>query len=611
MILRKMLETACVVGAAVLLGGCDGAPPAGQTTAAAAPTAEEARQFVADAERELAELAEIQSRTNWVYETYITYDTEWLVQRANAASTAATVRLAAGAARFNGLDLDPETERKLGLLRLALSIPAPQRPGAAEELAEVETRMASRYSTGRIDYDGRQVTLDELETLMGTERDPAKLKEMWSKWREVSAPMAKDYARMVEIANEGARDLGYANVAELWLSRYDMPPDAMEREVERLWSQMEPFYKQLHCDVRAELNAHYGETVQPATGAIRADLLGNMWAQDWSTLYDLVAPPDSGPTYDLTQLLVSEGFDDQRMVKTAEGFYTSLGLPALPQTFWERSLFTRPRDRDVVCHASAWDLDERDDVRIKECIQINAEHFQTVHHELGHNYYQRAYQNQPELFRGAAHDGFHEAIGDFVALNATPEYLAEIGILPRSQIPPVSADTGLLMQRALEKIAFLPFALTMDQWRWRVFRGEIEPGDYNSEWWKLRLQYQGIRPPADRPADAFDPGAKFHIANNVSYLRYFLSYVMQFQFYQAACKQAGWEGPLHRCTIYGNQRVGERFAKMLEMGASEPWPDALEAFTGTRQMDASAMVAYFEPLMGWLQERNKGRTCGW
>jgi peptidyl-dipeptidase A len=608
---RGTLDRACIVGAMVLLGACGGAPPAGQDRAAAAPTVEEARQFVADAERELGDLAEAQARIEWVYATYITYDTEWLEQRAQAQSTAATVRLAVGAARFNGLDLDAETQRKLGLLRLALSIPAPQRPGAAEELAAVNTRMSSRYSTGRIDYDGRQVTLDELETLMGTERDPVKLEEMWTKWRAVSAPMATDYARMVEIANEGARDLGYANVAELWLSRYDMPPDAMEREVERLWSQMQPFYEQLHCDVRAELNAHYGDAVQPAAGAIRADLLGNMWAQDWSTLYDLVAPPDSGPAYDLTQLLVGEGFDDQRMVKTAEGFYTSLGLPELPATFWERSLFTRPRDRDVVCHASAWDLDERDDVRIKQCIQINAEHFQTVHHELGHNYYQRAYQDRSELFRGAAHDGFHEAIGDFVALNATPEYLAEIGILPRGQIPPVSADTGLLLQRALEKIAFLPFALTMDQWRWRVFRGEIPPADYNQEWWKLRLQYQGIRPPAERPADAFDPGAKFHIANNVSYLRYFLSYVMQFQFYQAACRQAGWEGPLHRCTIYGNKRVGERFAKMLEMGASKPWPDALEAFTGTRQMDASAMVAYFEPLMGWLRERNKGRACGW
>ncbi|HEY9183271.1 MAG TPA: M2 family metallopeptidase, partial [Gammaproteobacteria bacterium] len=308
---------------------------------------------------------------------------------------------------------------------------------------------------------------------------------------------------------------------------------------------------------------------------------------------------------------VTQGYDEKRMVETAEGFYTSLGLPALPDTFWERSLLTRPRDREVVCHASAWDLDAREDLRIKQCIQINAEHFQTVHHELGHNYYQRAYQDQSTLFRGGAHDGFHEAIGDFVALNGTPEYLADIGIIQREQIPPASADLNLLLEQALNKIAFLPFALTMDQWRWRVFRGEVTPAEYNAEWWRLREQYQGIRAPGTRPADAFDPGAKYHIANNVPYLRYFLSYVLQFQFYEAACKQAGWEGPLHRCTVYGNAEIGARFERMLAMGRSQPWPDALEAFTGTRTMDGAAMVAYFEPLMTWLQEQNRGRTCGW
>jgi peptidyl-dipeptidase A len=554
---------------------------------------------------------EEQARISWIYATYINFDTEWLAQRADAEGTETEVRLASGASQFEGLDLDAATNRKVDLLRSALVLPAPQREGAADELAAVNTRMSSRYSTGKIDYDGRQVALDELETLMGTEHDPAKLEEMWTKWHAVAAPMATDYARMVEIANEGARDLGYANVAELWLSKYDMPADAMEREVERLWDQMKPFYEQLQCYVRAELNENLGAEVQPLDAPIRADLLGNMWAQDWTPLFERVAPAASAPAYNLTNLLVNQGYDERRMVETAEGFYTSLGLPALPDTFWERSLLTRPRDREVVCHASAWDLDARDDLRIKQCIQINAEHFQTVHHELGHNYYQRAYQDQSTLFRGGAHDGFHEAIGDFVALNATPEYLADIGILKREQIPPASADLGLLLEQALNKIAFLPFALTMDQWRWRVFRGQVTPAEYNAEWWRLREQYQGIRAPGPRPADAFDPGAKYHIANNVPYLRYFLSYVLQFQFYEAACKQAGWEGPLHRCTVYGNAEIGERFGRMLAMGRSQPWPDALEAFTSTRSMDGAAMVAYFEPLMAWLQEQNRGRTCGW
>jgi peptidyl-dipeptidase A len=335
-----------------------------------------------------------------------------------------------------------------------------------------------------------------------------------------------------------------------------------------------------------------------------------MWAQEWGNIADIVGPP-ARQNYDLTRLLVAQRYDAKRLTQTGERFYTSLGLAPLPETFWERSQLTRPRDRDVVCHASAWDIDNLDDLRIKMCIQIDADNFQTVHHELGHNYYQRAYKNLSFLFRNGAHDGFHEAIGDFIALNATPEYLAQIGLLRRNQIPSAEADNALLMRQALDKVAFLPFALSLDQWRWRVFRGEIQPPQYTTAWWEIRRRYQGIRPPTDRPADAFDPGAKYHIPNNVPYLRYFLARVLQFQFYEAACKQAGWQGPLHRCTVYGNREVGERFNRMMEMGQSRPWPDALEAFTGTRQMDGSSMVHYFQPLMTWLEQQNRGRQCGW
>ncbi len=609
MLAKPLLKTFASFIAIAAFAACASTTTPAANTAEGAPTATEAQAYVDGVERELTTMSERENRIAWLYSTYINYDTEWLQQRSDAEGTAARVRMATGAARFADVEMPAETRRKINLLRLSLSVPAPQ--GGADELAAINTRLASRYSTGRIDYQGRQVTLDDLETLMGTERNPARLEEMWTEWHAVAAPMAGDYARMVEIANSGARELGFQNVADMWLSNYDMPSADMEREVERLWGQMQPFYEQLHCHVRSRLNATYGDAIVPENQPIRADLLGNMWAQDWTTLNDIVGVRQARPNFDLTQQLVRQRYDARRMVETGERFYTSLGLPELPDTFWERSLLTRPRDRDVVCHASAWDLDARDDIRIKQCIQINAEHFQTVHHELGHNYYQRAYQNQPYLFQNGAHDGFHEAIGDFIALNGTPEYLAQIGVIRRNQIPPASADMGLLMEQALGKISFLPFALTVDQWRWRVFRGEVTPAQYNEAWWELRQRYQGIRPPAARPADAFDPGAKYHIANNVSYLRYFLSYVLQFQFYEAACQQAGWQGPLHRCTVYGNREVGERFNRMLEMGASRPWPDALEAFTGTRQMDGGSMVRYFQPLMGWLQEQNRGRECGW
>ncbi len=614
MIGKSLLRTAVSWIAIAALTACatTATPGASATNPNRGPaTVEQAQEFVANAERDLAARSEYESHVGWVYSTYIMPDTEWLSQRADSEGTQMRVRIASEAARYQNLELSPALRRKIDLLRLSLTLPAPQREGAADELAAANSQMSSLYSTSRVEIGGREYTLDELETMMGTERNPARLAEMWTKWHNIAGPMRPNYERMVSIANEGARDLGYPNVGDYWLSNYDMPAADMEREVERLWGQMQPFYEQLHCYVRQRLNARYGNSVQPLNAPIRADLLGNMWAQEWGNISDIVGPPTRGG-YDLTRLLNQQNYDAVRLTRTGERFYTSLGLPALPDTFWERSQLVRPRDRDVVCHASAWDIDARDDIRIKMCIAVNADDFTTVHHELGHNFYQRAYQNQPFLFQDGANDGFHEAIGDFIALNTTPDYLAQIGLLRRNQIPPASADTALLMRQALDKIAFLPFGISVDQWRWRVFRGQIQPADYNTAWWQIRQHYQGIAPPGGpRPADAFDPGAKYHVANNVPYLRYFLARVLQFQFYEAACRQAGWQGPLHRCTVFNNPEVGQRLNAMLEMGRSQPWPDALEAFTGTRQMDGSSMVRYFQPLMAYLEERNRGQQCGW
>jgi peptidyl-dipeptidase A len=436
---------------------------------------------------------------------------------------------------------------------------------------------------------------------------------MWKSWHDnVGSPMRDDYTRLVAIANEGAKDLGFPDVGTLWRSAYDMPPDEFAGEMDRLWLQVKPLYEQLHCYVRAKLSQHYGAKVQSNAGPIRADLLGNMWAQEWGNIYKLVAPEGVGDLgYDLTALLAAKNYDPLKMVKTGEAFYTSLGLPSLPQTFWERSLFTKPRDREVVCHASAWDLDNKDDLRIKMCIKVNAEDFVVIHHELGHNYYQRAYNQQPFLYLNGAHDGFHEAIGDFIALSTTPDYLVQIGLLDASKVPSADKDIGLLLRQAMDKVAFLPFGLLVDKWRWDVLSGATKPADYQKHWTDLRLRYQGVVPPVERPATAFDPGAKYHIPGSVPYARYFLARILQFQFFKAAAEQSGWKGPLHRCSFYGNKEVGERLNKMMAIGSSKPWPDALEAFTGSRKMDGSAMIAYFQPLMTWLEQQNKGRQCGW
>ena len=609
--MSSLLKSASAAALGLVLVACGGQERVSADAIAAEEAAIEARAFLSRAETELAAMNKEAAQAYWNQATNITPETNAAAAEAGAKATKLVVALANESKQFDVNILPPDLGRKIRILRSGITIPAPSREGAAEELAEITTGLDATYGTGKFEYQGRMITLTEASNIMSASRNPAELKAVWEGWRTISPPMKDNYARMVELANEGARELGYPSLDQMWLSNYDMPPAEMEAEVERLWGQVEPLYKELHCYTRAKLNQRYGDAVQPATGPIRADLLGNMWAQQWSGIYDIVKPPTAPVQYDVTQRLVEKGYTPIKMVETAEAFFVSLGLDPLPQTFWERSMIVQPEGREVQCHASAWDLDDEEDVRIKMCTQVNSEDFYTVHHELGHNYYQRAYKDQDFLYKNGAHDGFHEAIGDFVALSITPEYLKQIGLITEEEMPGPDADTALLMQAAIDKIAFLPFAITVDGWRWGVLSGETKPEDYNKAWWDLRTKNQGIVPPGERPADAFDPGAKYHIPGNTPYLRYFLSFIMQFQFHKAACEQAGWEGPLHRCSIYGNKEVGKRFNDMLEAGMSQPWPDTLEKFTGTRTMDGSAIIEYFDPLIGYLKEQNEGQACGW
>jgi len=573
-------------------------------------TAAQARAFVAKAETELAAESLYVNHATWVQATYINSDTNWLVARANAENTDLAVGLAKDAARFDHVTADDVTRRKLYLLKQELVLPASSRPGASQELSDIRARLKSAYSTAKFTYNGKSLTLDDMEDILRTSRDPNETRVLWEGWRSVSSPQMKgDYTKLVMLANEGSRELGYADTGALWRSWYDMPADAFAVKTDVLWHQVEPLYNKLHCYVRAKLNAKYGDSVQPKTGLIRADLTGNMWGQDWGNINDIVQPAGGpGLGYDLTASLVSHGYDPVKMVHVADNWYQSIGFAPEPATFWERSQITRPRDRDVICHASAWDVDAKNDIRLKACITVTADDFYTVHHELGHNMYQRAYNDQPYLFQGGANDGFHEAIGDFAGLNAlTPDYLKRLGLI--DTVPGADADLPYLLKMALSKIAILPFALIVDKWRWRVFSGAITPEHYNDAWWDLVEKYQGLTPPGPRPANAFDPGAKFHVANNTPYTRYFLAEIYEFQFYRAACRLAGWRGPLNRCNIFGNKDVGAKFNAMLEMGRSKPWPEELATFTGEHDIDASAINDYFAPLSAWLDKQNEGQAC--
>jgi len=601
---------------------------------AKAPTVAEAQAFVDRANAELLKLSTDASHAEWMVETDINQDTEATGALVNEQVTARTLALTAESHRFDKLDLPAALRRQIKLLQ----VNAPAAPADPKLLAEQSTlaaQLTGMYGKGKFCVEEKKcLGIDDLSSILAKSRDPEELTKVWVGWHSIGAPMRTKYARFVDLQNIGAKELGYHDTGELWRAGYDMSPAEFSTELEHAWTQLEPLYRELHTYVRARLIQKYGKAAGRADGLIPAQLLGNMWAQEWGNIYDLVSPTDpklaqfkpidleaalkkqiagrdkaAAPSFTAALDATSDAGHAAHlaaavdMVHYGENFFTSLGFDPLPKTFWERSQFVHPRDRDVVCHASAWDLDSADDLRVKMCIEVNDDYFTTVHHELGHNFYQRAYNRQPFLFRNGANDGFHEAIGDSIALAITPAYLKQLGLAGDES--PAEADIPLQLRTALDKVAFLPFALALDKWRWEVFSGEIKPADYNKAWWDLRAKYQGIVPPVERTEADFDAGAKNHIPTNVPYARYFLARIYQFQFYKAMCDASGYRGPLNRCSFYGSKAAGEKFAHMLEAGQSQPWQQTLKEMTGTDHLDAQPMLDYFAPLYAWLKQQNE------
>ena len=602
--MRLSIHLAAVTLCLLALGACRAAAP---------PAGSDLKSFLEKADATLLRLSNEANQAGFTQATFITPDTEAMSARANEAYASAVTDFAKRAATFNAESATPEQRRQLTVLKNSITMAAPSDPKESAELARLVASMDGAYGRGKYCPSGESpdkcLDIEAITRILASDRNPARLRELWEGWHTISPPFKPDYVRFVALSNQGAKELGFADTGAMWRSRYDMPPDDFSKEVDRLWQQLRPLYLSLHTYVRARLHAKYGDAV-PVDGPIPAHLLGNIWAQDWSNVYDLVAPAGAARTVSLDAILRARATTPLQMVQTGERFFTSLGFDPLPKTFWERSLFVKPRDRDVVCHASAWYVDNQEDVRIKMCIDPTAEDFTTIHHELGHDFYAREYNRaQPVIFRDSANDGFHEAIGDTIALSVTPEYLVKIGLL--DQAPPASSDVMLLLRQALDKVAFLPFSVVVDQWRWQVFSGQVPPERYNAAWWELRERYQGVRAPSVRGEEFFDAGAKYHVPGNTPYARYFLAYVLQFQFHRALAKVAGCTSPLNRCSIYGSAEAGKRLKTVLAMGASKPWPDALEALTAERQLDATAIADYFAPLKAWLDEQNKGSKAGW
>ncbi len=628
--------------AAPIAPGAASVPPAASGVASDAgspPTVDEARAFVDDAEKRIKAAWVAQARADWINQTDITDDTEALAAEADAETARVVGEAIVNARRFAPIraQLPPDVARKLTLLSVAQTIPAPADADKRQELASITAWMGGVYGKGEYcPPDGSALThyvkgdrkgkpagegracmnIDALSHVLARSRKLDELVEAWRGWHAIAAPMKAKYVRWVELANEGARQLGFDDVGAMWRAGYDMPPAEFEGDVERLWEDVKPLYDALHCYVRSQLQKTYGKEQVKDHAPIPAELLGNMWAQDWNNLYDLVTPYPKEPALDVDRRMVAGKWDAVKMVKTGERFFTGLGFDPLPKTFWERSMLTRPPDRDVVCHASAWDVTYGGDLRIKACFEPDEEQLLVVHHELGHDFYYQRYFNLPVLFQQGANDGFHEAIGDTMALSVTPDYLRSLGLLgPAGAAAQAAAAEhtriNTQMKAALDKVAFLPFGLLIDKWRWDVFAGRTPPDKYESAWWALKQDIQGVSAPVARTADDFDPGAKYHVATGTPYMRYFLARIYQFQFHKALCQAAGFTGPLDQCSIHDNKAAGQRLMAMLALGASQPWQDALEAVGAGRRADAGPMLEYFAPLRKWLEEQTKGKSCGW
>ncbi len=634
----KTFRAALMLGCAITLAGCGGSDQ--KTAAGGKATAADADKFVADLNDDIRKMSPYWQSAAWLQQTYITDDSQLINSRANEEYLNWQSRRIEESKRFNGVEgMSADTARAIMLLK-NVSAPAPSDTALQGELAKILTKMDANYGAGKWCRTPNEcLNLDEIEKIIDDpNQTPEARAAAWKGWQETARPIRKDYQRFVELVNQGAKEMGFADAGEVWRGGYDMTPAEFSAETERLWAQVKPLYNELHCYVRTKLNAKYGDAVVPKNGTIPSHLLGNMWAQQWSNIYPLVEPYKGIASLDVTSALkkqrealfaelrktektstpvefaeVSHKADvamSVKMARTAEDFYVSLGMPNLPESFWKKSMLTRPRDRDVVCHASAWDLNMAGDVRIKQCIEPTEDQLTTIHHELGHIYYDLMYNPLPPMFQGAAHDGFHEAIGDTITLSLTPGHLNKIGLVPAQKADP-KAVINSQMKWALDKIVFLPWGKLVDQWRWKVFSGEIKPDQYNAGWWKLREEYQGVSAPVARTEEDFDPGAKYHIPGNTPYTRYFLSFILQFQFQKALCEAAGFKGPLNECDIYGNKAAGAKYMAMLQAGASKPWPETLQKLTGGKAMDGSALIEYFTPLMGYLKEQNQGQSCGW
>jgi len=500
-------------------------------------------------------------------------------------------------------------------------IPSPLNPTTHRLISYLVNSMQRIYGSALIvdeEHGMKRYRMNpELTRLMATSRDYDKRQWAWTEWHDIVGRRVRPlFIDLVVRMNEAATDNGYRDISEAW-QMSDFDSTDVEETMDRLYQQILPLYRQLHAYVRRRLVGYYKRRDLNVSGSIPAHLLGDMWAQDWTSIIDILLPGDMYKQSELDATLRRADYSVRKMFRLAEEFFTSLGLERMTVDFWRRSVFVRPAGNWLMdCHASAHDFFTPKDFRVKMCAEVSTADLQTIHHELGHVVYFMQYRDQPALFRTGANAAFHEAVGDTVAMSVTsPQHWRSVVLgrrlpAPRSKHVP-DTEINFLLRMALSRVAMLSYAYVLEKWRYQAFRGDVKPSQYNTRYWELREKCQGVKAPVIRDRENFDPGAKFHVAANIPYSRYFLSAIIQFQLHAALCRSKQHVATPHTCDIYGSLAAGRRLKTVLSLGASRPWPEVMKIITGYRDIRADKIIEYFRPLMAWLRQENRGHSIGW
>nr|UJP38391.1 angiotensin-converting enzyme 2 [Taphozous melanopogon] len=593
-------------------------------TAAQSTTEEQAKTFLEKFNSEVEVLSFESSLASWNYNTNITDENVQKMSEAGDKLSAFYEEQYKLAKTYPLQEIQNLTiKRQLQVLQQ--NDPSVLSADKSKRLNTILNEMSTIYSTGKVcNPNNPQECLllaPGLENIMQKNSSDYNQKLWaWEGWRsEVGKQLRPLYEEYVALKNEMARGNNYEDYGDYWRGDYETlgtdgynySRNQLIEDVERIFAEIKPLYEHLHAYVRAKLMAVYPSRISP-TGCLPAHLLGDMWGRFWTNLYPLTVPFGQKPNIDVTNAMVNQGWDAERIFKEAEKFFVSIALPNMTEGFWKNSMLTEPSDgRKVVCHPTAWDLGQGD-FRIKMCTKVTMEDFLTAHHEMGHIQYDMAYSTQPYLLRNGANEGFHEAVGEIMSLSvATPKHLKAMGLLPPDFYEDKETEINFLLKQALNIVGTLPFTYMLEKWRWLVFKGEIPKEQWMKKWWEMKRKLVGVVEPLPHDETYCDPASLFHVANDYSFIRYFTRTILEFQFQEALCQTAQHKGPLHECDISNSTEAGSKLLQMLKLGKSEPWTSALEEIVGIKNMDVRPLLNYFEPLFTWLKDQNKNSFVGW